>query len=418
MKLMDNRQPSVTLHSPRKLWRFGLALLLMIGIGIFLGLIVWLAIMTFKPTSPGVVEIKTRSAEKPSLRAEPIVTGYDHIWDVAFLPSGEMLFTERKGAVHIMHNGQARKLLDIPDVAAKGEGGLMGIEVDPEFANNRFIYTCFNSNKNAPPPGAVGVWSGLDVRVVRWKLSADATTLTDRVDIVEGMPAIASGRHSGCRAKFGPDGYLYIGTGDAASGNAGIHHKSLGGKVLRVDRDGKPVAGNLEGDFDPRIFSFGHRNVQGIAFFDTPQSGALGITVEHGSTVDDEVNLLIPGNFGWAHPPGSYTETNVPMTDKTNYPDAIDAIWSSGSPTIAPSGATFLRGSQWKAWEGSLVMAVLKGKHLKVLTLNEKNQVIGTEDLFNQQFGRLRTAVLGADGNLYITTDNGGNDVVIRVTPQ
>lgn len=387
----------------RRLWLIAGVIVLL---GVAVGLILWRVSLMFVPHTTAVV-VSTKSTENPTLAAQPIITGYDHIWDIAFLPSGDMLFTERKGALHIAQNGQAHKVFDIPDVVAKGEGGLTGLEVDPAFAENRFIYTCFNSSKR-----------GLDVRLVRWKLNADATGLTDRTDIITGMPAATTGRHSGCRAKFGPDGYLYVGTGDAAQSMVGIDHKNLGGKILRVDRDGNPAPNNLGGDFDPRIFSFGHRNVQGIAFFDTPQNGAAGITVEHGSTVDDEVNLLVKGNFGWAHPAGPYTEINVPMTDKANYPDALDAIWSSGSPTIAPSGATFLRGKQWKAWEGALAMAVLKGKHLKILTMTEKNQIANTEDLFVEQFGRLRTAVQGPDGNLYISTDNGGSDQIIRITPQ
>lgn len=402
-----SRPPQLNLPTPKARvdWRIWLIIGLVLVLGLAIGLfIVWRVTLTMLPSTPEIV-VPVKSTQKPTLATEPVATGYDHIWDIAFLPSGDMLFSERKGAVHIVQNGQPRKLHDIPDVAAKGEGGLLGIEVDPAFAQNRYVYTCFNSNKT-------------DVRVARWKLSPDNTTLTDRADIITGLPANVSGRHSGCRVKFGPDGYLYIGTGDAAQGNAGIDHKNLGGKVLRIDRNGDPAPNEMGSDFDPRIFSFGHRNVQGIAFFDTSQNGVLGVTIEHGSSLDDEVNLLIKGNFGWAHPAGPYTETNVPMTDKTNYPDAIDAIWSSGTPTIAPSGATFLRGSQWKAWEGALAMAVLKGKYLKLLNLNEKNQVTSTEDLFANQFGRLRTAVMGPDGNLYISTDNGGNDQIIRVTPQ
>ncbi len=403
---MDIPPQPLTNPAVIKKWRLWLIVGLVFVLGIAIGVFIWRSSLTVLPPTQTVV-IPTKSTEKPTLTAVAVASGYDHIWDIAFLPTQDMLFTERKGAVYVVQNGGARKLADIPDVAAQGEGGLMGIEVDPAFAENRFIYTCYNSNKN-----------GRDVRVVRWVLNAELTTLTDRKDIVTGMPAASSGRHSGCRAKFGPDGFLYIGTGDAAQGNAGIDHKNLGGKVLRVDRDGNAAPGNLGEDFDPRIFSYGHRNVQGLAFFDAPQNDVVGISVEHGSTVDDEVNLLVKGNFGWAPAPGGYNENGVPMTNKATYPDAIDAIWSSGSPTIAPSGATFLRGSQWKAWEGALAMAVLNGKHLKLLTISEQNQVISTEDLFAQQFGRLRTAVQGPDGNLYISTDNGGNDQVIRVTPQ
>ncbi|HSE61204.1 MAG TPA: PQQ-dependent sugar dehydrogenase, partial [Candidatus Saccharimonadales bacterium] len=240
--------------------------------------------------------------------------------------------------------------------------------------------------------------------------------LDARTDIISDIPANQSGRHSGCRLAFGPDGYLWVGTGDAAQGDTSIQPKNLGGKILRVDRDGKAAVGNLAAPFDPRIFSYGHRNVQGLAFFAKPQNGVLGVSVEHGSSVDDEVDLLKQGNFGWAPLPGGYIE-NIAMTDKTRFPEAIDAIWSSGSPTQAPSGAAFLHGSQWKAWDGRLAVAMLKAKHLKILTITVQNKITAEEKILDAQFGRLRTAAQGPDGNLYVSTDNGGDDQIIRVTP-
>ena len=394
-------------HPPIR-WQHWLLVGGIVVAGVVVALLAWWAFVAFMPKQQQAVVV-SGTEQKPTLTTATVVGGYDHIWDIIFLPTKEMIFDERNGTIHLMlTDGKVRELHKIPDIYAVGEGGLMGLEIDPKFAENRYIYACFNSIKTGPDKR--------EVRLARFKVSADLTKLEDRTDIIEGMPS-AYGRHSGCRAKFGPDGYLYVGTGDAATGGLAIDHKSLGGKVLRIDRDGDPAPGNMGGDFDPRIFSYGHRNVQGIAFFPTAEHGAIGVSVEHGSSEDDEVNLLVKGNFGWAHPAGEYTEKDVPMTDKVKYPDAVEAIWSSGTPTQAPSGATFLAGTQWKAWNGALAMAVQKDKHLKIITINGSNKVTTTENVLVNQFGRLRTAVQGPDGNLYLTTDNGKADQIIRVTP-
>lgn len=356
-----------------------------------------------------------KTAEKPTgiptLTEDSVVSGYDHIWDVAFLPGKQMLFDERSGAFHLLEEGKIFDIGTVPDVFAAGEGGLTGLAVDPDFSSNHYVYACFD---HAKTPGQVE-----DVRVARWKLTNDLTHMTERTDIVTGMPAINSGRHSGCRLAFGPDGYLWIGTGDAATGGLAQDHKSLGGKILRVSRNGNAAPGNLGGDFDPRIYSYGHRNVQGIAFFSQAQNGVPGVSVEHGSTADDEVNLLKSGNFGWDPPAGQpYTEVAVPMTDIKAFPDAIPAIWSSGNPTQAPSGATILSGSQWKSWDGALAMAVLKDQKLKILTIGSDSKITSETNLYPKLFGRLRAVTQGPDGSLYVSTDNGSKlDQIIRVTP-
>ncbi len=295
---------------------------------------------------------------------------------------------------------------------------MLGMTVDATYTQNHYIYTCFNT--------AYGIAKDrkpYDIRVVRWTIKPDLSGVAERKDIITGIsPNPASQRHSGCRVAMGTDGTLWVGTGDSAT--AGISPqrpqdpKSLNGKILHVDREGKGLAGNMGGSFDPRIFNYGHRNVQGIALFAGPQNGAYGLSVEHGSDVDDEINLLKNGNFGW-DPDKLYTEIHVPMTDKTKFPSAVDAVWSSGNPTQAPSGAAFLRGVQWKAWDGSLAVAVLKDTKLKILQFSPSNALIKETDVLIKQFGRLRAATLGPDGNLYISTDNGNNkDQIIRVTPR
>lgn len=344
---------------------------------------------------------KQIATEPPKIATQVVADGLQHVWGVEFLPTNEMIFTERNGRVSAFINGQVRQLATISDVKVNGEGGLLGLAVDPDFKNNRYIYTCFNTAS--------------DIKVARFKINADITGLGDRKDIITGIQSNPSGRHSGCRVAFGLDGYLWVGTGDAAINDTNPQSPtSLAGKILRVDRDGNAASGNLGGDFDPRIFSYGHRNTQGLAFFAKPINGVQGVSVEHGSYVDDEINPLLPGNFGWS-PGAGYNEMGVPMTDKTRFPDAIDSIWSSGKSTIATSGAAILKGDNWKLWEGAVAVSVLKDKHLRIFQMDDKLRLVKQDELFNGEFGRLRAATMGPDNALYISSSNDTNDKIIKV---
>lgn len=342
------------------------------------------------------------SLEQPSLTTSTIISGLDHPWDIAFLPDETLLMTERGGDISIVKDGKKSVIEHPDDVAARGEGGMLGLAVDPEFSPNRYIYTCFNSTL-----------SGLDVRVARWKLSSDQSRLEDRKDIIINIPANPSGRHSGCRIGFGADGNLWVGTGDAADANSPQDLDSLGGKILRVNRNGSPVMGNIDGG-DPRVYSFGHRNTQGLAFYKEAIGGSYGVSVEHGPGRDDEVNALAKGNFGWA--PGAGYGESVPMTDTTRFPGAILSMWSSGDPTIAPSDASFLYGTQWGKWQNRLAMGVLKDKHLRLIEFKTDGTLGEQLRLLDGEHGRLRAVTLGPDNSLYISTDNGGSeDKVLRV---
>lgn len=344
-----------------------------------------------------------KSASEPKLQSEVLISGLSHPWDVAQLPDDSLVFTERSGKLSLLKDGKVQKIADIPDVEAKGEGGLTGLALDPEFSANRYLYLAYNTVKDGSP----------EVRVTRFRLT-DKMELESPTDIVTGIPAIQSGRHSGCQLEMGADGTLWIGTGDAATAQYPQDPKSLGGKILRVTRDGEPVEGNLNEPFDPRIFSYGHRNTQGIVLFEKQENGSHGYSAEHGSHIEDELNALVPGNFGWApNPP--YNE-DVPMTDTKRFPDAVEAVWNSGSSTIAISGVTQLRGAQWGSYENAVVMGVLKGRQLRLLEIANGN-VVQEKELLGGEYGRIRAAVLGRDHHLYLTTDNGNNDSIIRVTP-
>ena len=339
----------------------------------------------------------------PELSTDVVLENLNHPWDLGFLPDKTLIFTERNGELSALKNGEVTLLAKMKDVEVEGEGGLLGLAVDSNFEKNRYIYTCFNHNDGKR-----------DVRVVRYEIDEKITAASNPAPIVTGIPAKDSGRHSGCRIRSASDGTLFIGTGDAANENNPQNPKKLGGKILHVDRNGKGVKGNLSDPFDNRILNYGHRNVQGIVLFDKEQNGVFGFSIEHGSDKDDEVNLIKNGNFGWD--PGKDYEENVPMTDTKKFPDAIKATWTSGYPTIAPSGATFLKGTKWGAYENALAIAVLKGEKVKILKFDDNYKIVLDTDVLTE-FGRIRSAVQGPDGNLYIATDS-DDGKIIKVTPK
>ena len=355
-----------------------------------------IATLTFTLQSVETAEIA------PELLVSTLVSGLTIPWDLDFTPDGTMLFTEKRGVLSSRGaDGTIRRVnAEMGDLFAVGETGLMGIVVDPDFASNRRFYTC---------QGHVGP----EIQVIAWTMNTAYTAATRVADpLVGGVPA-TSGRHGGCRLRFGPEGYLWIATGDAASGRVPQDLASLGGKVLRVDpstgagAETNPLA-------SPRIYSYGHRNVQGLAL--RPGTSQMW-AVEHGPRVDDEINLLVAGgNYGWDPVPG-YNES-VPMTDRVKFPGAVEAKWSSGSPTLAVSGGIFLEGRQWGVWEGRLAVATLRDSRLRLFEFTPEGDFVGQVIVseLDRSYGRLRTPMMGPDGALYVTTSNGGGrDMILRI---
>jgi glucose/arabinose dehydrogenase len=343
----------------------------------------------------------------PTLSAQTLVSGLANPWDLAFTPSGSLIWTEKGGRImRRQRNGTVTQMTaTMTDLFASGETGLMGLAVDPRFNSNRQVFTCQGWTNG----------TARDVRVIRWQANTAGTALTRLSTVVSGIPA-TSGRHGGCRLRFDASNRLYVGTGDAAVGTNPQSLTSLGGKILRVNPDtgagspGNPFASSANAT-TRKIWSYGHRNVQGLAF---RADGTLW-TAEHGPDRDDEVNRGVTGNFGWNPVPG-YNE-GVPMTDTAEFPSAVVASWSSGSPTVATSGMAWLTGSQWEAWDDRLVVATLKGQSLLVLQPHANGTLTQIARIYQGTFGRIRTALLGPDGLLYLTTSNGSGDRIIRITP-
>ncbi len=316
-------------------------------------------------SAPAAGTVAPTRAGVPDLRVDVVAGGLSHVWDVGVLPDGRVLVSERAGRLVLLSSAAPGATVtpvdaDLADVYVRGEGGLMGMAVHPDFATSRRFTTCQTHAEGD---------TATDVRLVTWQLSANGASASRVVDpLVGGLPINPSGRHSGCRPTVGDDGTLFVGTGDTARGAISQDLTTLGGKVLRIDlATGGPAPGNPYADADNPterlIWTSGHRNVQGVAL--EPGTGDV-YSAEHGPTVDDEVNRLqAGGNYGWdpsqGGTVGGYDES-VPMTDLERFPDAVPAAWSSGRPVEAVAGAAFLSGPQWGDLDGVLAVAALRGR--------------------------------------------------------
>jgi glucose/arabinose dehydrogenase len=345
-------------------------------------------------------------AGSPTLSVDKtVVTGLDHPWDIAFVDASTMLYTERPGRISSLVGGVSKLVGTISDVTTTGEDGLMGIAVDPNFATNQFIYVCVSTTAN-------------DNRLRRYTVNLAAAAnagLSLPLDLVGPIPH--ANFHDGCRVRFQPGttpAALWVTTGDAGQGPAPQNGNGLGGKVLRITTTGAAYTGNASAR---QWYTKGHRNPQGLAF--RPGSNDP-YTAEHGPNINDEVNKLVNGgNAGWDPDTGGAYDQSLPMTDLVKFPGAMQPVWRSGDVrTIAPSGITFLSGVQWNAWNGALIIAVLKDSELRVLLMNPDGSVSGQFQVPGSTGTRLRSVVQGPDGNLYVATDVGSpGGAIWKITP-
>ncbi|MDJ0946458.1 MAG: PQQ-dependent sugar dehydrogenase [Kiloniellales bacterium] len=386
----------------------------------------------------------------PSLSHTTVLSGLESPWDMAFLPDGTMFFTEKcRGLSVRLPSGDVKALLGMTgtsgfastadDLFCEGQAGMQGVAVDPDFADNRFIYVYSTSSKTAPGSN----------RLMRLVVNDDLSAVSDRTDIVEDVPYKPKatdhpfggpGAHNGGRVRFGPDGNLYLTTGDTHNGAVPQSPTLIGGKVLRMDRDGNPAEGNNPPEgFDPRIYTYGHRNVQGIAF--RPGDGTP-VVAEHGPWHSDEITVLVNGgNGGWDPRPNTAGRGDcpndycgympnqmegmdpaervkfMPMTDLKSYPDAMLPAWNNNGLSQGTSSAAFLSGEQWGAWDGRMVVGIMGigfggtavGMRIDVIDLAKDGKSVKdvTSMSLPMAAGRFRSVVQGPDGALYTAVDQG-----------
>ncbi|MCY7314337.1 MAG: PQQ-dependent sugar dehydrogenase [Rubrivivax sp.] len=393
----------------------------------------------------------------PGLTHTPVLTKLESPWDMAFVANGTMFFTEKCHGLSVRQtNGTVVKLLGMKDAKGyastasdlfcEGQAGMSGVAVDPNFASNRFIYVYSASSLTAPGSN----------RLMRLKVNDAATAVSDRTDVVTDVPYKPGasdhpfggpGAHNGGRVRFSPgDGFLYLTTGDTHNGAVPQSPALMGGKVLRMDRDGKAAPGNnAPAGFDARVYTYGHRNPQGITF--RPGTNQP-FTTENGPWHTDEVTALTPGgNAGWDPRPNiggrgacpdnycGYSPNQMgavppkersafmPMTDTKTYPNAMPPAWTNDGLSQGLFAGTFLTGPQWKGWNGKMIIGFTGigihgtpvGNRLDVLDI-AANGMSATRTTVNLPMpaARFRSLVQGPDGNLYVATDEGA---ISRLTP-
>ncbi len=353
----------------------------------------------------------------PVLRFEDVLTGLSSPWELAFLPSGDLMFTERVGRIRILRQGQSTPITvaQPSDVHAAGQSGLLGLALDPGFGSNRYFYTFVSVRANG----------STDNRIRKWVLSSDGQSASQVADIISGISWGADGAHSGGRLRFGLDGALYITTGDIRSATVPQDLTRLGGKILRITTTGSPASGNpsLGSGARPEIFTYGHRNTQGLAVRSAERGGGL-FTCEHGPNQDDEVARVISGGNGGWNPNdgnGNYNGySGAQMTNTQLYPNAVRPLYVHAD-SEGMSSCIFVEGQQWKSWDGSLLVGFLAGERTAVLDVNAAGD--GLRRAVRNGFsslGRIRALAQGPDGFLYVSTDpsGGGLGRIVRVRPE
>lgn len=317
-------------------------------------------------------------------------------WGIDFAPDGRIFFTERTGTVNVIEEEQVNQIMSLG--VGGGEGGMLGIALDPDFEENHYVYVYYTYNE------LLGIKNRL-VQYVEWN-----NVLTDEKVLLEGIPGAPY--HDGGRIKFGPDGMLYVTTGDAGNPELSQDVNSVAGKILRINPDRSIPEDN---PFGSAVYSIGHRNPQGIAW---DKSGNL-VATEHGPSgwrgvAHDEINLIVAGaNYGWPDVIGDEVLDG-----------ATNPVLHSGDDTWAPSGATFYYGEDMPMFSGKYFVAALRGEHIHMVEFDDNFNVLSHSKLFFDEFGRIRDVVSGPDGLYFMTSNQDGrgnpnlyDDKILRISP-
>lgn len=367
-------------------------------------LIPWLIIMSCSRTAVATGDVV--DTEEYRVKVVTVTSGLEHPWGLAFLPDGRMLVTERPGRLRLIDNGQLDPLSvsGLPDVKPSGQGGLLDVAIHPKFAENQLVYLTYAARGQG----------GVGTEVVRGSLIGHR--LEDIDVIFRALPKSSGGRHFGSRLLFDPQGLLYVTLGDRGDRPRAQDLSDHAGSIVRLRDDGSVPNGNPfidQANTRPEIYTYGNRNVQGIAL----QPGTDTVWAhEHGPQGGDEVNIIRSGtNYGW--PVITYGRNygiGTRIGEGTTKPGMAQPVhyWV---PSIAPSGMAFYDGDKFPQWRGNLFVGALKDRLLVRLQI-QGQRVVKEERILENVLGRIRDVRNGPDGYIYLLTDE-TDGVVARVEP-
>ena len=346
---------------------------------------------------PTDVPAETIRSQLHDFRITTIAKGLDHPWGMAFLPNGDLLVTERAGRLRLVRGGKLlpKPITGSPRVVDSGQGGLLDVVIHPQFATNKLLYLSYASR-------GLG---GVHTQVARFRLDEASHKLTDRKLIFDATPKTNGGQHFGGRMTFDRAGLLFISVGDRGNKKSAQKLSEHAGSVMRLTDDGEipvtnPFVGRANGKGE--IFSFGHRNPQGMALH--PRTGAVW-THEHGAQGGDEINIIRSGrNYGWPVITHGKDYNGAPIGIGKSAPGMEQPLYY-WVPSIAPSGMAFYTGDKFPEWKNSLFVGALAGRALVRLEIKD-DRVVREERLLRSAVGRVRDISNGPDGYLYITTDD------------
>lgn len=367
-----------------------------------------LAMLCALSTAPLFGQSIQTETEEYKLSVELVAEGFDSPWAMAFLPSGELLVTERSGNLYLIDDGEIDEVQGVPDVWNKGQGGLLDLELHPDYAEpgSDWIYLTFSSAKKSGEPGRGGNTALMRARLAENKL-------VDQQLLFKALPNYPQTRHFGSRIVFDRSGFLYVTIGDRGDRDRVQSFNNYRGKIIRLHDDGRvPDDNPFVGDSSKlnEIWSSGHRNPQGLALH--PGTGLLWAH-EHGPKGGDELNLIDKGlNYGWPLITYGVNYSGTTITRETSAPGLEQPV-THWTPSIAPSGMAFVYGDMYQHWQGNVLVGSLKFRQLRRLELDD-DQVVHQETLLDG-IGRLRAIEQGTDGLIYIATEAPGR--IYRLIP-
>lgn len=355
----------------------------------------------YKPAFDGQTRVAGVATET-SYTVTEIASGLSSPWGMANLPDGRILVTENGGTMRIVSQvGEvSNAITGLPPVNSAAQGGLLDVAVDPDFTQNRMVYWSFSQDGS----------NGTATAVAKGRLSDDEATIENAQVIYTALPEFNSFLHYGSRLEWDGSGNLFVSTGERSDIRSRPEAQQLDaalGKVLRITTDGDPADGNPfigQADVLPEIYSYGHRNVQGLATH--PLTGELW-EAEFGPRGGDEVNLIKPGkDYGWPEISYGIEYGGDPIGEGITQAEGMEQPVYYWDPVVSPSGITFYSGSMISEWANNLFLGGLSGQHIVRLVI-EDSKVVGEERLLEDKNERFRDVLEGSDGALYAITDSG-----------